>query len=130
MATQLIAQGVKPKDVDTASQDKIKKAKKVGQECYLLCMILHGANNSRYFQLKNNLFNDMTKGADNFPKTIVETMLLLTNCNAPPRLQQVRNLANEGLAFVPSEGAMPCAPKRGTASKDEIKCWHCNKMEH
>jgi hypothetical protein len=27
-------------------------------------------------------------------------------------------------------GATPHVPKRETASKDEIKCWHCNKMGH
>ncbi len=87
MATQLIVQGVKPKDINTTSQDEIKKVKKVCHECYLSCMILRGANNSQYFQLKNDLSKDMTKGADNFPKTIVETMHLLTNYKAPPRLQ-------------------------------------------
>ncbi len=60
MATQLVEQGVKPKKVDITSQDKIKKAKKVCCKCYLLCMILHGANNSQYFQLKNDLSNNMT----------------------------------------------------------------------
>ncbi len=122
VATPLIVQGVKPKDVNTASQDKIKKAKKVCHECYLLCMILHGANNSKYFQLKNDLSNDTTKGADNFPKTIIETMRLLANCKAPPRLQQVCGPDSEGPAFVQGKDTMPCIPKRETASKDEIKC--------
>ncbi len=107
VATQLVVQGVKPKDVDTMSQDKIKKGKKVCHKCYLLCIILCGANNSQYFQLKNALSNNMTKGADNFPKTIVETMRLLTNYKAPPRLQQVHDPDGEGLAFVQGKGATP-----------------------
>ena len=44
--------------------------------------------------------NDMTKGADNYPKTIVETMHLLANYVPPPRLQRVRNPDGEGLAFI------------------------------
>jgi hypothetical protein len=78
VATQLVVQGVKPRDFNYASQDEIKKAKKVCHECYLLCMILCRADNSRYFQLENDLSNDMTKGANTFSKTIVETLCLLT----------------------------------------------------
>ena len=36
-----------------------------------------GADNSRYHQLKVDLSNDMTKGTNNFPKTMVETMRIL-----------------------------------------------------
>jgi hypothetical protein len=68
VATQLVAQGVKPKDINTASQDKIKKAKKVCHKCYLSCMILHRADKSQYFQLKNDFSNNMTKGTGNFPR--------------------------------------------------------------
>ncbi len=87
VATQLVAQGVKPKDVDTTSQDKIKKAKKVCHKCYLSCMILHRANISHYFKLKNDLSNNMTNAANYFSKTIVDTMHRLTNYKASPRLQ-------------------------------------------
>ena len=33
VATQLVVQGVKPKDIDTTSQEIIKKAKKVFHKC-------------------------------------------------------------------------------------------------
>ncbi len=65
VATELVAQGVKPQDADTAGPADVKKA------CYLLCMLLRKADNSRYHQLKVDLSNDMTKGTDNFPKTMV-----------------------------------------------------------
>jgi hypothetical protein len=130
VTTQLVAEGVKPEDINTASKDKIKKVKKVCRKCYLLFMILCRANSSRYFQLKNDLSINTTKGADNFPKRIFETMRLLTNYKAPPRLQQVRNLDGEGLAFVQGKGAMPHVRKRETARKDEIECWNCNMMGH
>jgi hypothetical protein len=87
---QLVAQGVSPQDVDTTDQEEIIKAKEVCRECYLSCMLLRGADNSQYFQLKVDLLNDMTKGTDNFPKTIEETMCLLTNYVAPPRLQHAQ----------------------------------------
>ena len=53
-------------------------------------MLIHGADNGRYYQLKVDLSNDMTKGADNFPKTMVKTMRLFTNYVPPPRLHATR----------------------------------------
>jgi hypothetical protein len=85
VAAQFVAQGVSYKDIDTADQEEIVKAKAVCRECYLSCMILCGADNSCYFQLKVDLSYDMTKGTDNFPKTIVDAVCLLTGYVAPPR---------------------------------------------
>jgi hypothetical protein len=84
-------------------------------------MLLHGTNNSQYFQLKVDLSNDMTKGTDNYPKTIVETLCLLTDYVPPPRLQRARGPDGEGLSFIQGEGGMPCSSK----SKGEVECWHC-----
>ncbi len=88
--------------------------------CYLSCMLLRGADNCRYFQLKVDLLNGMTKGTNNYPKTIVETMRLLTDYVPPPRLQHVNDPDGEGLAFVQGKGGTLCGPKR------DIKCFHCD----
>jgi len=79
VAMELVARGMRPADVDLANRAAIIKAEEVCHECYLSCMLLRGADNGRYFQLKVDLSNDMTKGTDNYPKTIVETMRLLTS---------------------------------------------------
>ncbi len=91
VATELVAQGMKPEDVATADHAAIIKAKEVCPECYLSCMLLRGADNGRYYQFKVDLSNNMTKGTDNYPKTIIETMRMLTNYVPPPRLQRVRD---------------------------------------
>jgi hypothetical protein len=90
-------------------------------------MILCGADNSWYFQLKVDLSNDMTKGTNSFPKTIVDT---LTNYMAPPRLQHARDLDGKGLVFVQVEGEAPCSPKRDGANKGKINCWHCGRPHY
>ena len=51
--------------------------------------------------------NEMTKGADNYLKTTVETMRLLTDYVPPPRLQPVHDPDGKRLAFV--------------------ECWHCGR---
>ena len=50
---------MKPQDIDTADRVDVKKAKEVCSECYLSCMLLRGADNSRYYQLTVDLSNDM-----------------------------------------------------------------------
>jgi hypothetical protein len=79
VAMELVAQGMKPEDIATADRAAIIKAKEVCRKCYLSCMLLRGADNGRYHQFMVDLSNDMTKGTDNYPKTMVETMRMLTN---------------------------------------------------
>jgi hypothetical protein len=62
----------------------------------------------------------MTKGTDNYPKTIFETMRLLTDYVPPPRLQRVRDPEGEGLSFIQGEVSVP----RGSRSNGEVECWH------
>jgi hypothetical protein len=66
VATELVAQGVRPEDIDLADRVAIIKAEEVCRECYLSCMLIRGADNGRYFQLKVDLSNNMTKGADSY----------------------------------------------------------------
>ncbi len=88
---QLINQGVSAGDADKTVANggpdaaEIKKALVVTSECYLSCMILRGSDNSRFYQVMTDLQNDMTKGTDNFPKTVVQTTCLLSNYKVPPR---------------------------------------------
>jgi hypothetical protein len=73
LGAQLIKQGVSGSDLDAPDLIKSNKAEKICHEQYLLCMLLWGADQSRYSKLKDNLSNNMPKGVDNFPKTIVKT---------------------------------------------------------
>ena len=119
VATELVAQGMKPENVTTVDRAAIIKAKEVCRECYLLCMLLRGADNGRYYQFKVDLSNDMTKGTDNYPKTMVETVRMLTDYVPPPRLQCVHDPDGKGLAFIQGKGGT----SRGL--KKDIKCYHC-----
>ena len=62
----------------------------------------------------------MTKGTNNYPKTIVETMCLLTDYVPSPRLQRTRDPDGEGLAFIQGDPSTPRGPKK------DVKCFHCN----
>ena len=121
---QLLEQGVAEADLDAPDSDEHTRALATCREAYLLCMILRGSDNSRYYQLKTNLANDMTKGTDNYPKTIIETTHLLNNYKVPARQQSIRDPDDDGVAFIqtdlkkPGANAMPAA---------DVDCWHCRK---
>ncbi len=107
---QLIKQRVSAADVDKTVANggpdmaKIKKVLVVTHECYLSCMILQGSDNSRFYQVKTDLQNNVTKGTDNFPKTVVQTTRLLSDYKVPPRHVCAQEPNSEGVAFVQGAG--------------------------
>ena len=71
----------------------------------------------------------MTKGTDSYPKTLVDTMRLITDYKVPPRLQRVRPGGETGMAFVQDGGG--AKKTAGAATQIEnITCWHCGKTGH
>jgi hypothetical protein len=121
---QLLEQRVLVADVDTLDADKLKKTLVVCHDSYLLCMILQGSDNSRFYQLKTDLTKDMTKGQDNIPKTIVKRMHLLNNYKVPVRQQRIKDPSDNGVAFVQNTGGTAPSPI------GVIWCWHCGKKGH
>ncbi len=127
--TKLIAQGVPEKDLNSPDSAVLKTATATCREQYLLCMALQGSDNSCYYQLKTDLSNNMTKGMDNFPKTMVDTMRLISNYKVPPRLQRVQPSGNAGVAFV--QGGSGAKKPAGAATPTaEVVCWHCTQTGH
>ncbi len=72
-------------DVDMPDADRLKKALVVRCNSYLSCMILQGSDSCRFYQLKTDLVNNITKAQDNFPKTTIKAMHLLNNYKVPAR---------------------------------------------
>jgi hypothetical protein len=65
----------------------------------------------------------MTKGSDNFPKTIVEIVQLFNNYKVTTRHQHNLEPNGNGFAFVQDDGRL-------AAPKSKIECWHFNKKGH
>jgi hypothetical protein len=122
LKAQLIkqGQGVSASDLDAPDLTKLKKAEEICCKQYLLCMLLWGADQNRYSKLKDNLSNNMTKGSDNFPKTTVEMLRLMSTYNVPARAQRVKE-NSKGVAFV---------QERKVMNAMDIKCWHYSKKGH
>jgi hypothetical protein len=58
------------------------------QRAISLLHVSPGGKNKCYRTLKIDLANDMTKGTDNFPKTMVETMQMLNDYKVSARQVQ------------------------------------------
>jgi hypothetical protein len=98
---------------------------------YLSCMALRGANQSRFKKLKDDLSNNMTKGVDNFPKTLVEAMHLITDYKVPARAPRIQGGGSEGVTFIQTGGATGAAATAArAATTTAIECWHCGKIGH
>jgi hypothetical protein len=89
------------------------------------------ADQSRFKKLKDDLSNDMTKGVDNFPKTLVEVMRLMTDYKVPVRAPHVQEGGSEGVAFIQTgRAAGAAAAAARVATTAAIDCWHCGKIGH
>jgi hypothetical protein len=73
----------------------------------------------------------MTKGVDNFPKTLVEAMRLMMDYKIPARAPHVRGGGSKGVAFVQTGRAtgMAAAAARAVTTA-AIDCWHCGMIGH
>jgi hypothetical protein len=58
-----------------------------------------GADQSRYLKLKDDLSNNMTKGVNNFPKTVDKLLQLMSDYKVPVRAQCIKE-NGESVAFV------------------------------
>jgi hypothetical protein len=70
----------------------------------------------------------MTKRVDNFPKTIVDTMHLMSDYKVPKRAPRIQAGGNEGVAFVQVGRAGGAAAR--AAIMAAIDFWHCGKTGH
>ncbi len=102
-------------DCANSTPKELKVAYAACRKEYLACMLLWGADNGRYYKLKDNLANNMALGQDNYPKTIVKTT------RVPPRAQRVCENQVKGVAFI-QEGK--------TVDMTKITCYHCGKKGH
>jgi hypothetical protein len=133
--TNLTEQGVAGGLVANATPAQLTKAKADCREAYLACMLLRGADSIRYGALKTELSNDMTKGQDNYPKTMVEATRLLNDYKVTVRAQRAQEDHGEGMAFVQDRGGGRRGGgggSRGSPARDpdDPNCWHCGKPGH
>jgi hypothetical protein len=117
---RLKLEGMTGVDPDNPTPAELDDAKAAAREDFLAMMLLSGANNNRFWKLREDLANDYTKGRDNYPST-VDGMLRLLNNYKLPKQRDPQNTETDGghedrLAFV----------QQGSG----LKCWHCDEKGH
>ena len=99
-------------NVDNPDKADLKAAYITCREQYLACMLLCGACQARYGQLKNDLANNMTKGPDNYPKSIIDATRMINEYKGAIRVHPIRDSNGNGLAFVQG-GSSGCRKPKG-----------------
>jgi hypothetical protein len=96
-------------DMDKASADEMKEAKKTVREKFLAALVLNGANREKYGKLKCSMAENYVTGTSKYPES-PEVVLRILNVYVPPVgwkshiKQDYGSLAEEGAMFTQSDG--------------------------
>ena len=152
ISTVLLEEGISPAG---ATDDQRTDATKTAKERYLTCLLLSGADNTRYGQLKTDLENENLKGKDAYPKNYKQIMKLLNNYKSVvgraaafgnnrivdnpggvaflqstnPNQRYQKKVRPPGAARAVVKAKDTDATKR-VNSKGESHCFHCGKADH
>jgi hypothetical protein len=111
---QLITLGVTGANLFAPEPAILKASMTTCREQYLSAMVLQGSDNSQYYQLKTDLANDMTKGTDIYPNTLVDTMRLIMDYKVLPLVVNSAETAplagGSGIGIATSNPGIPQIP--------------------
>jgi hypothetical protein len=109
---------------ETATDEQILKAEKVGKEKYLGMALIRGADKTRYSSLTYDLVNQFTMGHTNYPANIIAAYNLLINYRVSA--QSTARIINdsESVAFT----TVDVTKEKRDLSK--IRCFRCQKKGH
>ncbi len=77
---ELMTKGI---DMDKASADEMKEAKKTVRDKFLAALMLNGANRDKYEELKRSMVENYVTGTSKYPES-TENVLHILNAYAPP----------------------------------------------
>jgi hypothetical protein len=121
---ELTTKGV---DMDKASKDTMKEAKKTVHKKFLTALLLNGANYEKYGKLKRSMAENYVTGTSKYPES-PKVVLRILNAYVPPagwnrRIKQDSGSpAEEGLMFAQSDGE--------NSWKANMTCHGCGIMGH
>jgi hypothetical protein len=114
-------------DMEKATGDEMKEAKKTVREKFLAALMLNGANRDKFGELKRSMAENYVKGTSEYPES-PEVVLRILNTYVPPvgwnrhiKLDAA-NLSDEGAMFAHTGG--------DDSWKANITCHGCGKQGH
>jgi hypothetical protein len=114
-------------DMENATGDEMKEAKKTVREKFLAALMLNGANRDKYGELKRSMAENYVTGTSEYPES-PEVVLRILNAYVPPvgwnkRIRQdPTNLSDDGALFAQSDG--------DDSWKANVTCHGCGKKGH
>ncbi|KAL7447592.1 hypothetical protein ACHAXS_006643 [Conticribra weissflogii] len=122
------------KTVKTATTAEVEEAMEIAKERFTACLVLNGADNGRYKQLKDDLHNQHMMGTDNYPKTVEHAVKLLNNYKTTkvrgynPRIGKEEHVAM--IQYGANEKAEKEKKGKKKKKKDEVECFRCGELGH
>jgi hypothetical protein len=112
-------------DMDKATTDEMKEAKKTVRKKFLAALMLNGPNHEKYGELKRSMAENYVTGTSEYPES-PEVVLCILNAYVPPlgwnrRIKQdAGNPSDEGAMFAQLSG--------DDSWKANITCHGCGKQ--
>ena len=121
---ELMTKGI---NMDKASGDEMKEAKKTVRDKFLAALMLNGANRDKYGELKCGMAENYVTGTSKYLES-TEAVLRILNAYVPPMgwnrriKQEAGNPSDEGAMFAQSIG--------DDDWKADVTCFGCGKKGH
>ncbi len=121
---ELVTNGI---DMDKASGDEMKEAKKTVCDKFLAALMLNGANHDKYGELKRGMAEKYVTGTSEYPES-TESVLCILNAYVPPVGWNIRIKQEAGIPL--DEEAMFAQSSEDDTWKADITCFGCGKKGH
>lgn len=114
-------------DMSNATNEQMKKGKKVVREKFLAALMLSGANGTKYNDLKRGMKENFVTGTSTYPES-PEAVLRILNAYVPPagwnkRRQEAGTTSEEGAMFAQTGDG-------GDNWKAKQTCYKCGEKGH
>jgi hypothetical protein len=113
-------------DLSKATAEELKEGKKTVREKFLAALMLNGANETKYNNLKRSMKENFMAGTSTYPKS-PEAVLCILNAHQPPAgWGKCRQDAGVGT----KEGAIFAQTEGDNLWKARVNCHNCGKKGH
>ncbi len=115
-------------DTGKATPNKLKEAKGIVRDKFLVTLMLNGANVAKYNELKRSMAENYVTGTSKYPES-PELVLRILNAYQPPPGWNINQRKQEAGAGT-NKGATMFAQTGDDSWKADIECYKCGKRGH
>ena len=120
--TSITIQAVYSNDGEVTNQAAMDAEKEKARGQFLAMLLLDGADKKRFERMKNELYNAYLAGTDNYPKTVDETLIMMTFYQSNESGKRGGYQEEDAMNFAQGGG-------RGNSNRT-FRCYECGEEGH